>query len=68
VLSITGTFDPYNDRVVEDTVQDGTRRDRIPKELRPVMFFYVGCKDQRLIILVALVDHLEKQMRFLNYL
>ena len=68
MLPVAGALYPNNDRVVEDTIQDRTGRDRITEELWPVLLFDVGCKDQGFVILVALVDHLKKKMGLFDHL
>jgi hypothetical protein len=42
VLPVAGALNLYNDRVVEDTIKYSTGRDRITKELGPVLLFDVG--------------------------
>ncbi len=63
MFTVTGPVYAYNNRAVKDTIQYGSRRDRVTQKLRPVNLFYVRSKDQRLFIPVSLVNDLKEQVR-----
>jgi len=68
VFAVAGTADFDLDRMMEDAVQDRAGGDRVAEIIRPVLFFDIGGKDQRSVLVVSLVDDLKEQVRFFGHL